>query len=150
MSHSLALFVGREPTIGKLASRVPNSRLKPLTQGLFGVFLFAEDGESIWAVKILDLREGFDCLSQTLHDCAQELSAESPLAYLETLYHGGGSQQSVMFNEGSSETYRDDSGERSSWPINRVLRALGVVADSGLDEFDTVGLYRRRNEEFFE
>ena len=78
------------------------------------------------------------------------VAEEGTLAYIETNYFGGtGSQAAAVFVDGKlvlkaaipvtrNPPNRDD-------PINTALRALGVMAAEGQDEFDTLGLRQFRN-----
>ena len=79
---------------------------------------------------------------------AAETSRRGVLAYLETDYSGGGGLQAATLWGGGATAIRPismtaDEGRqrpRATWPINAALRGLGVVAASGMDEFDTFGL----------
>lgn len=90
-----------------------------------------------------------------MFDWAIESSRCFPLAYFETEYHGGaGSQAAAAWAGGvvvAGPFLQADEdcgkGEPSEWPINRVLRHLGVVRSKREDEFDAVGLGRWRNNE---
>jgi len=45
------------------------------------------------------------------------------------------------------ETFGRDEDEQKNWPnspISQALRMIGVVAEQGMDEFDTVGLGKHR------
>ncbi|XVV14065.1 hypothetical protein ACQP2X_06825 [Actinoplanes sp. CA-131856] len=63
--------------------------------------------------------------------------AEAPFALVVTEYFGGvGEQWACVFEAGRRVEGVED--------INGALRVLGVRADGGLDEFDTVGLDAHR------
>ena len=67
-----------------------------------------------------------------------------PIAYIETDYHGGHCTQcaGVWTNERTLvEPHQADGA------VNTALRALGVVAASGKDEWDTIGLTQYRDQE---
>lgn len=65
--------------------------------------------------------------------------AEAPLfAIIETDYFGGLGEQAAVVYQGQTEIMPPEVA--GGGPINKALRHLGVVAQPGLDEFDTVGL----------
>lgn len=88
------------------------------------------------AATAADVR--FERLGWGVIELCQALSKEGPLAYLETEYFGQvGQQLATVF----------DAGERTieSTNVNEALRAIGVVARAGQDEWDTVGLSQYRH-----
>lgn len=78
-------------------------------------------------------------------------SGTGPVAYVEAEYFGGvGTQRAAVWARGALAfgPFAVEDHEmvpREGTPISRALRLLGVVADHGLDEFDTVGLRRHRH-----
>jgi hypothetical protein len=78
----------------------------------------------------------------------KEFKKDKEVAHIKTDYFGGAGDQrakiwidnKIKFNYCSEGQY----GEYHTEPINEVLRQLGVVRKSGMDEFDTIGLGRRR------
>ncbi len=101
--------------------------------------------------------EWLDTVRLTLSDVAfaMETARHGPIAYLETdTCAGGGAQAAVLWGGGavairplSMTTQQSQARPRTTWPINAVLRGLGVVAGAGLDEFETFGLGAYRNNE---
>jgi hypothetical protein len=77
------------------------------------------------------------------------------ISYLETEYFGGvGEQSAVLWQNGvlilGPLTMSSDGGAvgrrpRTLWPINAVLRGLGLRAEEGHDEFDAIGLSAYRS-----
>jgi hypothetical protein len=93
-------------------------------------------------------------LSTSVQAFAAECSLIAPLAYLQTHYEGSeGSQSAVLWQGGRAvvgPTTLDISGAArqrapSLWPINVVLRALGVQASATEDEFSRFGLGQFRD-----
>ena len=87
-------------------------------------------------------------LSDGLHALAIEISHDCPVAYISTFYFGGqGGQNALVWDKGglrfSPNTQRYDQVWPNS-PISQALRAIGVLAEEGMDEFDTVGLGNHR------
>jgi uncharacterized protein (TIGR02996 family) len=89
----------------------------------------------------------FERLSLQLAVILGRASGTGPLAYIETEYHGGAGVQSAALWKGGQLFVGPLKtptlvGQAGTWAINRVLRQMGVVAQRGLDEFDTVHLGR--------
>lgn len=85
---------------------------------------------------------GFTFLCSEFIDFLAEFSHHGPLIYFETEYFGGmGSQAAAAFLAGSVFPPSPISGEGS---INSALRSIGIVATTGHDEFDYIGLSRYR------
>ncbi len=87
-------------------------------------------------------------LSDGLHALAIELSHGSPVAYIATFYFGGqGGQNAFVWEKGSLRFSPTAQGYNQGWPnspISQALRMIGVVAEKGMDAFDTVGLGKHR------
>ena len=80
-------------------------------------------------------------LATTYIPDVREYGKGKTIAKIETDYFGGAGEQSAKLFIDNKKVYDKDSG--SSWkeePINIVLRMMGIVAKSGMDEFDTIGL----------
>ncbi len=82
---------------------------------------------------------------------AAKASRLAGVAYLETEYFGGVGEQSAVLWKGGvlgvgpltysmDATAKGGGRPRSLWPINVVLRGLGVVASGFIDEFEAFGL----------
>lgn len=89
-------------------------------------------------------------------DWARAASAESPIVYVETEYHGGtGAQAAIIWRYGKVLlgpiiTVTEDNKPPTplaDHAINRCLRQIGVSRGSALDEFDALGLGRHRSNE---
>jgi hypothetical protein len=77
-------------------------------------------------------------------------STHGPIAYVETEYFGGlGDQGAAVYRDGSlvyavGMSDLDDPRHGGFGNINGALRLLGVEAQDGEDEIDSVGLNHRR------
>ncbi|WP_264942169.1 hypothetical protein [Sphingomonas canadensis] len=94
--------------------------------------------------------EGFKSFSEGLQAALLKAVDGGTLAFVETNYFGGtGSQAAAVIAGGKvamqAATAVTRNPVRRDDPINSALRALGVEAASGMDEFDTVGLGRFRD-----
>lgn len=89
---------------------------------------------------------GFEQLSTGIEQLTVQLSALSPVAYVEAEYFGGaGAQAAAVFDSGRLILGPlSDKDTTSKSAISRALHALGVRAAAELDEFDTIGLGRHR------
>lgn len=68
-------------------------------------------------------------------------SVAGPLAYVETDYFGGEGEQGAAVAQEGRLVFGPTLGDGS---INHALRLLGAAGHAGRDEFDAVGLGRRR------
>jgi len=77
-------------------------------------------------------------------DVFARASSGGKLAYVEAEIFGGvGAQAHVLFQDG----VKVSEANVGQGVINDALRFIGVVANPGFDEFDTVGLGKHRNTE---
>ena len=87
-------------------------------------------------------------ISDGLHALAIDLSHKSPVAYVSTYYFGGqGGQDALVWDKGTLQFSPTSPGYEQNWPnspISQALRMIGVVAEQGMDEFDTIGLGKHR------
>jgi hypothetical protein len=76
------------------------------------------------------------------------LAADPLYAIINTDYFGGNGEQAAMVYRDSEVVMPPEWG--GGGPINKALRLLGVTAEKGKDEFDTVGLggYRQFDDLF--
>jgi hypothetical protein len=153
MSHEVAVFAGSALVLRSLLDIIPDARAYTLTaDGEIGVLPFDDRVE-----HALHRRFGTGdwpagqalLLSTTVQTFAAECSLRAPMAYLETHYDGAGGQQAAVLWQGGRAVVGPSAleisgvgGQRapSLWPINVVLRALGVRATATEDEFSVFGL----------
>ena len=96
---------------------------------------------------------GFRCLTPGLEKRLCEGSIDGAIAYVEAWFTSTGSQASLVWDGGKAvlgPLFCDNEGRTavppmSQWPINQVLRHLGVVAVAPRDEFETIGLGKIRH-----
>ncbi len=158
MAHDVALFVGTALSLKPFLELAPNARAYALTPDAeFGVLPFDGPLEDALQRRLGtgDWPEGQALLlSTTVQVFAAERSARAPLGYLETHYDEGGGQQSAVLWQGGRATIGPTTlnipgvgAQRppSLWPINVVLRAIGVLATATDDEFSAFGLVNYRD-----
>ena len=158
MAHEVALFVGSTMSLRPFVEVTPIARAYTLTPGAdLAVLPFDEALETALQRRLGtgDWPAGQALLlSSAVQAYAAECSARAPLAYVETHYdEAGGQQSAVLWQDGRAmvgPATLDISGTGASrapvlWPINVVLRALGVRATGTEDEFTAFGLLRFRD-----
>ena len=88
---------------------------------------------------------GFSILTDSSIAWAKQISKLTPIAYVEAEYFGGtGGQSSIVWDKAEVKL-GPISGEIG--PINQALRLLGAKVLSARDEFEAVGLNRKRHME---
>jgi hypothetical protein len=118
-----------------------NFSLLPITDALSAELASTAPDASLPAKPLPYLPDG-------LHALALGISRRTPVAYIMTAYFGGhGRQDALAWHDGELRFSPGTNGYNRPWPdspISQALRVIGVVADAGLDEFDSVGLGRHR------
>lgn len=148
MGHSISAVVLRGPFDPEAAARFDLTAI-PLTDDLTLFPLHARYTD-FWAEKlgVLDQTDDVPLLNfAVVHHIVRHLAADPLFALVETNYFGGTGSQAAAVYRGASVVMPPEGteiGRGPVGPINRALRALGVIA-SGRDEFDTVGLGRYRD-----
>jgi hypothetical protein len=67
------------------------------------------------------------------------------IASISTDYFGGVGEQSAKLFIDNKKVYDKSDEFEYCYPINEVLRMMGVVAKTNMDEFDTIGLSKYRS-----
>jgi hypothetical protein len=100
-------------------------------------------------IKFTEMGEGI--LATTEIPNFKEFRKGKIIALVETDYFGGGGDQSAkLYVDGVKMYDESDVFDYSKTPINDVLKMMGVVKKTGMDEFDTIGLGKYRTNEDFE
>jgi hypothetical protein len=158
MGHQIALFAGTKSALQPFRNIWPDARAYTLTPDSdiavlpydepLEVALHRRFGTGDWP------EDQSLMLSTTVQAFAAECALAAPLAYLETLYDAELGRQSAVLWQGGRASIGpatlDISGTArqrppSLWPINVVLRALGVRATATEDEFSVFGLGQFRD-----
>jgi hypothetical protein len=155
MGHNVYLFAGHLEVLRRYGEVSPLVRLYRLTPGADLVVMPVDDALHDELHRRSGTGEWLETLRLTTADmaCAADTSRHGSLAYLETDYFGGSGAQAAALWGGGALAIRplsmrvDQSAgrPRATWPINAVLRGLGVIAAADLDAFDTFGLGRYRS-----
>jgi hypothetical protein len=148
--HDVQALIAKSDPLAAAVGALARAVVCPLVQG-FALLPITDD-----LAKELAARPGNTAgtvaplpeLSDGLHALALEISRAVPVAYITTGYFGGqGGQDALAWRDGVLCFSPATPGYRRTWPhspISQALRLLGIVADAGMDEFDTVGLGRHR------
>ena len=159
MGHNVRLFVGSVRTLAAYTSVHAMSRPFALTSDakLFVVPLDDDLHDALHrAHGTGEWTSGPPLLSSGDMAFAAKASQTGPLAYVETGYFGGiGHQAAVLWQDGTlimgplvMKTEDNRGRPPSLWPINAVLRKLGIECKDGEDEFASFGLgFYRSNED---
>lgn len=147
MSYELHAVIGRADLLAEAARAVgepvllgQSLALLPMTDELFDTIT---DGTTTRLLGFWKLPGGFE---STL----ARWSLGGPLAYVEAEYFGGVGEQRAAVWEGGTlpkDVLHVRQGEpfpTQGSPISQVLRRLGAVKGSYVDEFEAVGLRRHR------
>lgn len=93
---------------------------------------------------------GCGILATTKIPNLKQFSKDKTITKIGTDYFGGSGHQSAILKINGEIVYSESSEfNYMVSPINNVLKMMGVVKNSNMDEFDTIGLGKyRRNEDF--
>jgi len=145
--YSLCALLGDSAYLKSGLAEVPGARVIDLQGGLAMVPLsetLLREIQQEWRGSQGSTRvEGvFEFLTPPVESCVRALSKGSAIAYMETEYFGGeGYERSAVFRDAHVILGPLDG----AGAINGALRALGVAAQPGQQEFDAVGLGRHRS-----
>lgn len=145
MTHEVEGFILRGTHPLKQHGRLRSLVRAPLDQGFVLVPLTEALVEEIGGASgalATNPHPVFRSMSVALERLLCDLSADGPVAYVETEYWGGeGHQAAAVWTDGSSifGPEKQDIG-----PINAALEHLGASAEGARDAFEAVGLHRHR------
>ncbi|WP_443747528.1 hypothetical protein [Asticcacaulis solisilvae] len=152
MPHMINGIIGTVEVVQEIATLTWEAPLIQLHHGM--AIIGVAEPETLRRARdylaLPDVREGFLYIRPELEGIFAELGRRLAFAYIETLYHGGtGVQTAAIYIPGhepvfmAEPEFAEEVGHCS--PINTAIRALGITADPGLDEFDTLGLSHIRS-----
>ena len=144
--YSLCALLGRSEVIEASTRSFEGSRRVVLAAGM-SIVPLSED--ALAAIARSGVAPGgasvagaFEFLSAGVEALGQSLSRGGAIAYVETEYMGGeGFERVAMWSHGKIALGPLDG----AGSINQALRALGVEAPAGTEEFEFVGLNRHRS-----
>jgi hypothetical protein len=141
--------VGTGDGVRRLANMIGDTVVVPLRQGFFLVPIT----DTVFTRVTGTFTTGpcsSDVLPEPLRQLLEAASADGAIAYLEADFFGGdGDQVARVWKDGKlvfGPVWLDDAPGAGT-PISQALREMGVVRDSGVDEFDAVRLGWQRETE---
>lgn len=145
MAHFITAVIGTQPVVARIVNAAGCPTPTELPFGLCIAPLGHEQIDRLTGDEPWALHEGFMHLSTKLEAALLEAVGDMTLAYVETDYFGGaGSQAAAVMTKGEVLLRAANPVSRKppqpGDPINTALRALGVPAAPGEDEFDAIGL----------
>jgi hypothetical protein len=156
VSYELRALAGRYE-IAAQAAREARSTAVELPQGFGLLPITSHMPERLGGDGAWPFGEVFWFLSAGVEALARRTSLAGGIAYLEAdIFGGTGTQAMVLWRGGEvclgpvttefTATVPDPSSSHQ-WPFNQALRELGVDRGDAFDEFDALGLGRRRHTE---
>ena len=99
-------------------------------------------------IKWTELPKGI--LATTHIPNVREFGKGKTIAKISTDYFGGnGHQEAKLFVNNKMEYDQSNEQDFKLHPINDVLKMMGVISNSGMDEFDTIRLGNYRSNSDF-
>lgn len=144
MGYFLHAFIGKQPDLQLLANIFQSCRLINVGKEMFIIPMTEELYDEINEFKISEDVGTLTYMSQYVEKRVLGAIGDNCVGYIEAEYFGGqGGQTAILWQKG--ERYKLYDFGRGV--INLILKHLGVSAEIGLDEFDTINLGRHRNTE---
>ncbi|MEU9129190.1 hypothetical protein AB0D08_13965 [Kitasatospora sp. NPDC048540] len=150
MSYELNALAATAELLNVVAAEVPVARVVRLEQGL-ALIPMTDRLHAALHQPAAAGQPGFSYFPGGLVRRLEAWSQSAPIAYLEAAYFGGeGSQSAAVWVDGRLtlgplHLAEDGPDPDDGTPISQALRRLGARRDPGRDEFETVGLGRRRD-----
>lgn len=144
MGYILHAFIGKQPDLQLIANKFHNAKLVNVGKKIFIIPMTEELYDEINELIISEDVGKLTYMSKNVEDKILTVIGNCCIGYVEAEYLGGqGGQAGILWQNG--RRYKlFDFGEGA---INSVLKQLGIIAEIGLDEFDTISLGRHRNKE---
>lgn len=152
MAYYLRAVIGGEVVLRELADTVAAARIVPLGQHLSLVPVTTAFAGAVTGVGAPALA-GFLSVPAGVGDVLARCSATGPVACVEAEYFAGtGTQTAQVWQNGTVvlgplHQAEDDPLPRAGSPISQALRRLGAARGHHADEFEAIGLDRRRRTE---
>jgi hypothetical protein len=145
--HDVKALVAQERWLREETASLRNAVICPLVQGFALVPITDSLGAELnteppkLEIPLIEMAPG-------VIEVAQRTSQGTAVAYISTEYFGGdGCQEAIAWLNGEVIFSPESKGYMGDWPnsaISQALRTIGVIANTGQDEFDTLGLGSHR------
>lgn len=151
MGHVIAAFVAKKPAAAALSRAMGDA---PVYRRKHAELLLVPVGDDAFDALVAARGESepvgpeFWRLTHAFADLGRECSVHGAIAYVETDYFGGAGAQGAAAWSNGETLLAPTIAEAGA--INAALRAIGLKAEQGLDEFDTLGLGTVRRMDAFD
>ncbi|MDR6534473.1 hypothetical protein [Variovorax soli] len=151
--HDVKALIALKKPLEVVAARFTSAVVCPLVQGLALLPItdaFTQELADAHPELVHVSPPLLESMAPGVAALAAQLSEEGPVAFISTEFFGGTGGQDALVWKGSGIVFAlsDNEDNMLAWPntpISQALRAIGVQADDGKDEFDTVGLGTHRS-----
>lgn len=145
--HDVKALVAKERWLREETATLGSAVVCPLVQGFALVPITDSVAAELKTVPSRGVPPLAD-MASGLVEVALRTSEGTPVAYISTEYFGGhGGQDAIAWLNGDMIFSPKSKGYGDVWPnsaISQALRTIGVIANAGQDEFDTLGLGNHR------
>lgn len=142
MGYYLQAFICKEVDCENFIKTFNNARRITLDQGLVLIPMSEELFEEINNLKLSPSIEKFEFINENIEQLILNVMENKKVAYIEAEYFGGDGGQSVIIWDQNKRLQILEFGQDR---INQVLKFFGIIADKGIDEFETLGFHLRRS-----
>lgn len=144
MGYILHAFIGRQSDLQLIASEFHNTKLINVGKEIFIIPMTEELYDEINELIISEDVGKLTYMSKNVENKILAIIGDNCIGYIEAEYFGGqGGQTAILWQNGRRYKLFDFG----KGVINFLLKHFGVIAETGLDEFDTINLGRHRNTE---
>jgi hypothetical protein len=145
--HDVKALVAQERWLRDETVALKNAVICPLAQG-FALIPITDALAEELKTATPNVEASLIGMAPGVFNVALRTSKRTAVAYISTEYFGGhGGQDAVACLNGDVIFSPESKGYNDAWPnssISQALRAIGVIANAGQDEFDTLGLGSHR------
>jgi hypothetical protein len=145
MVYELRAIIGSDRILVELSKSHKFAKVVPLEKGLLYIIPLIDDFlDEITGLQTSNYVRGFYYLHEILYNYLKEISTmKGMIAYVEADYFGGKGQQGAVVWDGGECILFKELGKMRA--INEALRLFGIIKIGSRDEFETVGLSKRRH-----
>ncbi|KRD58510.1 hypothetical protein ASE40_19475 [Flavobacterium sp. Root935] len=142
MGHCLQAFICTKTDSENFAKSFKNAISISLGQGIALVPMTEELFDEINNSQTSGFIKNFKFINENIEEIILKIIENKKLAYVESEYFGStGSQKAIIWNQKNREQVLVLGKDN----INNVLKYFGVIADEGIDEFQTLGFHNNRS-----
>ena len=144
MGYYLKAFIGRSDDLKMVKNKFKNARTVSLTDEIALIPFTAELFDEVNNYRSNNGIGNYEFLTTDVEREILLVMGDRLFSYVEVEYFGGLGRQSGMIWQGGKRIWERELEQEV---VNEILRNFGIVRSKSNDEFDTVGLGRKRNTE---